>query len=141
MVAKKSHGASIPRMLPAVKHEVCCLGETLSKIISDIAFAEYGHADVTVKKVNSHVDRLFAGVGDEMPAFMSHFDKLVSLPAVSNMRIPIYDTLIDLNRDSWSLLPPRTPSTLVSLTRRSPSLVRLFQTPIFESAEQDANAM
>ncbi|KAJ5589844.1 gmp synthase protein [Penicillium hetheringtonii] len=42
---------------------------------------EYGHADVTVKKVNSHVDRLFAGVGDEMPAFMSHFDKLVSLPA------------------------------------------------------------
>ncbi|OQE25323.1 hypothetical protein PENSTE_c006G02735 [Penicillium steckii] len=42
---------------------------------------EYGHADVTVKKVNSHVDRLFAGVGDEMSAFMSHYDKLVSLPA------------------------------------------------------------
>ncbi|EON98839.1 putative gmp synthase protein [Phaeoacremonium minimum UCRPA7] len=41
---------------------------------------EYGHADVNIAKVNSHVDRLFAGLGDEMPAFMSHFDKLVSLP-------------------------------------------------------------
>uniref|UniRef100_A0A093V607 GMP synthase (glutamine-hydrolyzing) n=1 Tax=Talaromyces marneffei PM1 TaxID=1077442 RepID=A0A093V607_TALMA len=41
---------------------------------------EYGHADVNIVKVNSHVDRLFAGLGDGMPVFMSHFDKLVSLP-------------------------------------------------------------
>ncbi|KAG0152878.1 hypothetical protein PDIDSM_2683 [Penicillium digitatum] len=41
---------------------------------------EYGHADVTITKVNSNVDRLFAGLGDEIPVFMSHFDKLVSLP-------------------------------------------------------------
>ncbi|KGO71566.1 GMP synthase, C-terminal [Penicillium italicum] len=42
---------------------------------------EYGHADVTITKVNSHVDRLFAGLGEETPVFMSHFDKLISLPA------------------------------------------------------------
>ncbi|KAI0448490.1 GMP synthase [Xylaria acuta] len=42
---------------------------------------EYGHADVNIAKVNSHVDRLFAGLGDSIPVFMSHFDKLVSLPA------------------------------------------------------------
>ncbi|KAK7923242.1 GMP synthase [Apiospora marii] len=41
---------------------------------------EYGHADVTVTKVNSHADRLFAGMGDKVAAFMSHFDKLVKLP-------------------------------------------------------------
>ncbi|CRL19769.1 GMP synthase, C-terminal [Penicillium camemberti] len=41
---------------------------------------EYGHADVTITKVNSNVDRLFAGLGDEIPVFMSHYDKLVSLP-------------------------------------------------------------
>ncbi|KAG9259045.1 GMP synthase [Emericellopsis atlantica] len=41
---------------------------------------EYGHADVNVTKVNSHVDRLFAGLGDSVAAFMSHFDKLISLP-------------------------------------------------------------
>ncbi|KAJ5178088.1 GMP synthase [Penicillium coprophilum] len=41
---------------------------------------EYGHADVKITKVNSNVDRLFAGLGDEIPVFMSHFDKLVSLP-------------------------------------------------------------
>lgn len=41
---------------------------------------EYGHADVNIAKVNSHVDRLFAGLGDRISAFMSHFDKLVSLP-------------------------------------------------------------
>lgn len=127
MVVKKSRGASTPRMLPAVKHEVCCFGGKLETIISNMVFAEYGHADVTVKKVNSHVDRLFAGVGDEMSAFMSHYDKLVSLPAVSNMSIPIYDAMIDFNRDLWLLLPPRTPSTQVSLMRRSPSSVRLFQ--------------
>ncbi|KAI5923550.1 GMP synthase [Camillea tinctor] len=41
---------------------------------------EYGHADVNIVKVNSHVDRLFAGLGDGISAFMSHFDKLISLP-------------------------------------------------------------
>ncbi|KAJ5084555.1 hypothetical protein NUU61_009134 [Penicillium alfredii] len=41
---------------------------------------EYGHADVKIAKVNSNVDRLFAGLGDEISVFMSHFDKLVSLP-------------------------------------------------------------
>ncbi|KAI0445095.1 GMP synthase [Xylaria telfairii] len=41
---------------------------------------EYGHADVNIAKVNSHVDRLFAGLGDGISVFMSHFDKLVSLP-------------------------------------------------------------
>ncbi|KAJ5371961.1 hypothetical protein N7517_003967 [Penicillium concentricum] len=41
---------------------------------------EYGHADVKITKVNSNVDRLFAGLGEEIPVFMSHFDKLVNLP-------------------------------------------------------------
>ncbi|OAA57540.1 GMP synthase [Niveomyces insectorum RCEF 264] len=44
------------------------------------ARAEYGHADVNIHKVGSHVDRLFAGLGDTMHAYMSHFDKLVTLP-------------------------------------------------------------
>ncbi|KAJ5388036.1 GMP synthase [Penicillium cosmopolitanum] len=41
---------------------------------------EYGHADVNITKVNDNVDRLFAGLGDAIPVFMSHYDKLVSLP-------------------------------------------------------------
>lgn len=41
---------------------------------------EYGHADVIIHKVDDHVDRLFAGLGGTMHAYMSHFDKLVSLP-------------------------------------------------------------
>ncbi|KAH6949809.1 class I glutamine amidotransferase-like protein [Fusarium avenaceum] len=41
---------------------------------------EYGHADVTITKVNTHADRLFAGMGDGISVFMSHFDKLISLP-------------------------------------------------------------
>ncbi|KAJ4180441.1 GMP synthase (glutamine-hydrolyzing) [Fusarium falciforme] len=41
---------------------------------------EYGHADVTIHKVDNHVDRLFAGLGETMHAYMSHFDKLVRLP-------------------------------------------------------------
>ncbi|KAM0201678.1 hypothetical protein ACHAPA_003773 [Fusarium lateritium] len=41
---------------------------------------EYGHADVTITKVNAHADRLFAGMGDGISVFMSHFDKLISLP-------------------------------------------------------------
>ncbi|KAL1910897.1 GMP synthase (glutamine-hydrolyzing), partial [Sporothrix stenoceras] len=41
---------------------------------------EYGHADVIIHKVDDHVDRLFAGLGETMHAYMSHFDKLVSLP-------------------------------------------------------------
>lgn len=56
-----------------------------SEVNSDTFLAEYGHADVTITKVNSNVDRLFAGLGDEIPVFMSHYDKLVSLPTVSEM--------------------------------------------------------
>ncbi|CAI7563783.1 unnamed protein product [Penicillium manginii] len=41
---------------------------------------EYGHADVNITKVNDNVDRLFAGLGDSIPVFMSHYDKLISLP-------------------------------------------------------------
>ncbi|PTB65781.1 GMP synthase [Trichoderma citrinoviride] len=42
---------------------------------------EYGHADVTIHNgANSHTNRLFAGVGETMHAYMSHFDKLVKLP-------------------------------------------------------------
>ncbi|KAK8090159.1 GMP synthase [Apiospora hydei] len=41
---------------------------------------EYGQADVNVTKVGSHVDRLFAGLGDKVSVFMSHFDKLINLP-------------------------------------------------------------
>ncbi|KAG6013467.1 GMP synthase (glutamine-hydrolyzing) [Claviceps pusilla] len=41
---------------------------------------EYGHADVTIQKAGSHADRLFAGLGETMHAYMSHFDKLVRLP-------------------------------------------------------------
>ncbi|SPJ82853.1 GMP synthase [Fusarium torulosum] len=44
---------------------------------------EYGHADVTITKVNTHADRLFAGMGDGISVFMSHFDKLISLPKAS----------------------------------------------------------
>ncbi|KAK8041965.1 GMP synthase [Apiospora rasikravindrae] len=41
---------------------------------------EYGQADVNVTKVGSQVDRLFAGLGDKVSVFMSHFDKLINLP-------------------------------------------------------------
>ncbi|KAL6887472.1 GMP synthase [Trichoderma longibrachiatum] len=42
---------------------------------------EYGHADVTIHNgANSHTNRLFAGLGETMHAYMSHFDKLVKLP-------------------------------------------------------------
>ncbi|KAF4338523.1 GMP synthase [Fusarium beomiforme] len=41
---------------------------------------EYGHADLTIHKVSSHADRLFAGMGESIPVFMSHFDKLINLP-------------------------------------------------------------
>jgi hypothetical protein len=51
----------------------------------DLFFVEYGHADVTITKVNSHVDRLFAGLGDGIPVFMSHFDKLINLPEASDI--------------------------------------------------------
>ncbi|KAK1969664.1 GMP synthase [Colletotrichum eremochloae] len=45
------------------------------------AAREYGHADVTIHNSgNSHTDRLFAGLGETMHAYMSHFDKLVKLP-------------------------------------------------------------
>ncbi|KAJ1329050.1 glutamine-hydrolyzing GMP synthase [Microdochium nivale] len=43
---------------------------------------EYGHADVNIHNSgNSHTDKLFAGLGDSMHAYMSHFDKLVKLPS------------------------------------------------------------
>ena len=61
--------------------------ETPSRIISDPFIVEYGHADVNIVKVNSHADRLFAGLGDAIPAFMSHFDKLVNLPTVSEINL------------------------------------------------------
>ncbi|KAK0751169.1 GMP synthase [Schizothecium vesticola] len=42
---------------------------------------EYGHADVKIHNTgNPHTDRLFAGLGETMHAFMSHFDKIVKLP-------------------------------------------------------------
>ncbi|KAF4454035.1 GMP synthase [Fusarium austroafricanum] len=41
---------------------------------------EYGQTDVSIKKVNSHTDRLFAGLGDSVSVFMSHYDKLIALP-------------------------------------------------------------
>lgn len=43
---------------------------------------EYGHADVAIHKVGGapHVDRLFQGLGETMHCYMSHFDKLVTLP-------------------------------------------------------------
>lgn len=86
---------------------------------------EYGHADVNIINVNSHVNRLFAGLGDTMPVFMSHFDKLVSLPEVREIRFCFIFSLIDSNRASWSLVPPRTQSTPVLHMRRSTSLVGL----------------
>lgn len=43
---------------------------------------EYGHADVNIHITgNAHTDSLFKGLGDSMHAYMSHFDKLVKLPA------------------------------------------------------------
>ncbi len=59
--------------------------EAQSEILSHPFLVEYGHADVNIAKVNSHVDRLFAGLGDKISVFMSHFDKLVSLPTVSKI--------------------------------------------------------
>jgi GMP synthase-like glutamine amidotransferase len=50
-----------------------------------ILLLEYGHADVNITKVNDNVDRLFAGLGDSIPVFMSHYDKLISLPTVSKL--------------------------------------------------------
>ncbi|RQM06836.1 hypothetical protein DH86_00003884 [Scytalidium sp. 3C] len=41
---------------------------------------EYGPAEVEVQRHNSHVDRLFEGLGDVMHVFMSHGDKLGKLP-------------------------------------------------------------
>lgn len=53
--------------------------KTPCEITSDSSL-EYGHADVNITKVNSHADRLFAGLGDGISVFMSHFDKLINLP-------------------------------------------------------------
>ncbi|KAL2879245.1 GMP synthase (glutamine-hydrolyzing) [Colletotrichum sp. CLE4] len=63
-VLRNLPGESTPRTWLAEKPEV-----------------KYGHADVTIlNSGNSHTDRLFAGLGETMQAYMSHFDKLVALP-------------------------------------------------------------
>ncbi|PTB43264.1 hypothetical protein M441DRAFT_88090 [Trichoderma asperellum CBS 433.97] len=54
--------------------------QTNSQNVARGTAREYGHADVTIHKVDSHADRLFAGLGETMHAYMSHFDKLVRLP-------------------------------------------------------------
>ncbi|KAF3921359.1 hypothetical protein ABW20_dc0104751 [Dactylellina cionopaga] len=41
---------------------------------------EYGHADINIHRLNSHVDRLFDGIEDKMQVWMSHSDKLTQLP-------------------------------------------------------------
>lgn len=92
---------------------------------SDVCLVEYGHADVTIVNVNSHVNRLFAGLGDAMPVFMSHFDKLVSLPEVSEFGSNLTTPLTEFNRVSWSLVLLRTQNMPVSHIRRSPYLVCL----------------
>lgn len=107
--------------------------ETPSEIISDLFLVEYGHADVKIAKVNAHVDRLFAGLGDEIPVFMSHFDKLVSLPNVSEMSSYFRSTVIDSNRVLWSLLSPITHRMPASPMRRSPFLVCLHKLPLWPS--------
>jgi hypothetical protein len=113
---------------------------TTPGIISDHFIIEYGHADVKITKVNSHVDRLFAGMGDEIPVFMSHYDKLVSLPTVSKMMAYFWSTVIDSDRALWSLPPPRTPSSLVSPMRRSPSSVRFPPSVLCDPVTTDTNA-
>ena len=68
-------------MLPAERLEVGNLRNMNTPSALSYTFStEYGHADVKITKVNSHVDRLFAGLGDGISVFMSHFDKLISLP-------------------------------------------------------------
>jgi GMP synthase (glutamine-hydrolysing) len=43
---------------------------------------EYGHADLNAKRLDSqgHVDKLFAGLEEQVLVWMSHGDKLVKLP-------------------------------------------------------------
>ncbi|KAF7866684.1 hypothetical protein EAF04_005526 [Stromatinia cepivora] len=49
-------------------------------VIAGIA-REYGHADLKAKKIdNGHVDQLFAGLEDDVKVWMSHGDKLGTLP-------------------------------------------------------------
>lgn len=71
-------------MLPVERHEVCNIQHIIWLFLT--LFLEYGHADVNITKVNDNVDRLFAGLGDAIPVFMSHYDKLVSLPTVSELK-------------------------------------------------------
>src|SRR3569833_410726 len=54
--------------------------QTNSAIVACGSARVFGYADVTILEVDSHVDRLFAGLGETMHAYMSHFDKLVRLP-------------------------------------------------------------
>ncbi|CAG8351495.1 unnamed protein product [Penicillium salamii] len=82
---------------------------------------EYGHADIKITKVNSNVDHLFAGLGEEVPVFMSHYDKLVTLPEVNEQSPVFAERPSNSNRVSSLLVPPITPNTLVSPTRRSSS--------------------
>ncbi|UKZ47406.1 GMP synthase (glutamine-hydrolyzing) [Trichoderma virens] len=41
---------------------------------------EYGETALAIRKVGSHGDRLFDGLGDSLNVVMSHFDKVVHLP-------------------------------------------------------------
>jgi hypothetical protein len=61
-------------------------------ILFNTFVAEYGHADVSITRVNSHVDRLFTGLGDGIPVFMSHYDKLTNLPTVREMNLHFWTT-------------------------------------------------
>ncbi|KAF4466964.1 GMP synthase [Fusarium albosuccineum] len=41
---------------------------------------EYGETSMAIRKIGSHADRLFEGLGDSLNVVMSHFDKVVQLP-------------------------------------------------------------
>ncbi|KAJ3524418.1 hypothetical protein NM208_g12066 [Fusarium decemcellulare] len=41
---------------------------------------EYGETSMAIRKIGSHADRLFEGLGDSLNVVMSHFDKVVHLP-------------------------------------------------------------
>ncbi|KAL9489361.1 hypothetical protein ACSS6W_001638 [Trichoderma asperelloides] len=91
--------------------------------------AQYGHADVTIQKVDSHADRLFAGLGETMHAYMSHFDKLVHLPegfvvvaktansefaGIAHQTKPIFG---EFSSPSPSFKSPLRPLSLIELLR------------------------
>jgi GMP synthase (glutamine-hydrolysing) len=41
---------------------------------------EYGETSMAIRKLGTHADRLFEGLGDSLNVVMSHFDKIVRLP-------------------------------------------------------------